>query len=180
MQRTPMTNPDILRGLPPIENPTARALILGSMPGGASLRAGRYYAHPQNLFWRFMGELVGAAPELPYAQRIDRLRDAGIALWDVIAECERRGSLDSAIRAAVANDFDAFFAAHGALEAVFFNGAAAEATFRRQVRAAVVPAGVALQRLPSTSPANRAVSTESKLAVWRAALASAGVRVRPL
>ena len=108
----PPTNPDLLQGLPPIENPDACALILGSMPGGASLRAGRYYAHPQNLFWRFMGELVDAGPELTYEVRMERLRAAGIALWDVIATCEREGSLDSAIRSAVANDFGRFFATH--------------------------------------------------------------------
>lgn len=167
-----------LTGLPPIENPHARALVLGSMPGGASLRAGRYYAHPQNLFWRFMGELTGASPELPYDARLARLREAGIALWDVIARCERAGSLDSAIRGAVANDFGAFFAAHPHLRAVLFNGAAAEATFVRQVPAGSLPQGVTLRRLPSTSPANRSVGTDEKLAAWRAALADAGVELR--
>lgn len=169
----------LLLGLPPIENPRARALILGSMPGGASLRQARYYAHPQNLFWPLMERFVGASPGLPYEQRLDRLRSAGIALWDVIASCERVGSLDSAIRGAVANDFAGFFAAHPALTAVLFNGAAAETTFLRQVPAAVVPAGVRLLRLPSTSPANRGIDTEEKARAWRAALADAGVELLP-
>ncbi|WP_133499959.1 DNA-deoxyinosine glycosylase [Cognatilysobacter terrigena] len=167
-----------LHGLPPIENPNARALVLGSMPGGASLRAGRYYAHGQNLFWTFMGDFVGATPALSYEARIDRLRDAGIALWDVIATCERDGSLDSAIRGAVANDFAAFFAMHRHLRAVLFNGATAEATFRRQVPEDIVPAGVKLVRLPSTSPANRSIPTDTKRDAWRAALADAGVRLQ--
>lgn len=169
-----------LTGLPPIENPEARALILGSMPGGASLRLRRYYAHPQNLFWGFMGELVGAGPDLDYAARVQRLRDAGIALWDVIATCKREGSLDSAIRGAVANDFAAFFRAHPRLRAVLFNGATAEATFLKQVPAGALPAGVALTRLPSTSPANRSILTDEKRAAWHAALQAAGVRLRPL
>jgi hypoxanthine-DNA glycosylase len=89
----------------------ARALILGSMPGAASLRAAQYYAHPRNQFWPIMGELVGADPALPYEQRLDRLTSAGIALWDVFARCEREGSLDAHIRddTAVANDFAEFF-----------------------------------------------------------------------
>lgn len=165
----------LLEGLPPIENPAARALVLGSMPGGASLRRGQYYAHAQNLFWPLMDRFVGASPSLPYERRIAVLRGAGIALWDVIGRCEREGSLDSAIRGAVANDFAHFFAAHGSLRAVLFNGATAEATFLRQVPATAVPAGVALVRLPSTSPANRSVGFEEKAAAWERALREAGV-----
>jgi len=167
----------VIEGLPPIENPDACALVLGSMPGGASLRQARYYAHPQNLFWPLMGELVGASPAFPYEQRLRQLRAAGIALWDVIARCEREGSLDSAIRGAEANDFAAFFASHRRLRAVLFNGAAAEATFRRQVPRAVVPATLALVRLPSTSPANRAVAFDVKRDAWRQALLDAGVEL---
>ncbi|HEY4581727.1 MAG TPA: DNA-deoxyinosine glycosylase [Lysobacter sp.] len=167
-----------LQGLPPIENPGARVLVLGSMPGGMSLRTGRYYAHPRNLFWPLMGALVGASPALAYDARLQSLRDAGIALWDVIASCEREGSLDSAIRGAVANDFTGFFARHGALRSVLFNGAAAEATFLRQVPRDAVPAGVRLLRLPSTSPANRSIGDDARQRQWAAALRDAGVRVR--
>ena len=166
-----------LQGLPPIENPDARALVLGSMPGGMSLRTGRYYAHPQNLFWPFMGRLVGASPALPYDARLDVLRGAGIALWDVIASCEREGSLDSAIRGAVANDFAGFFARHPSLRAVLFNGAAAEATFMKQVPADALRAAVRRIRLPSTSPANRSIDEATKLRQWAGALDAAGVRV---
>ncbi|GAB2520642.1 DNA-deoxyinosine glycosylase [Lysobacter humi (ex Lee et al. 2017)] len=164
-----------LAGLPPIENPAARLLVLGSMPGAASLRSGRYYGHPQNLFWVFMGRLVGAGPSLPYAQRIERLVGSGVALWDVIASCEREGSLDSAIRDARANDFGDFFARHPRLRLVAFNGAAAEQTFLRHVPATTIPAGTTLHRLPSTSPANRQLDTESKFAEWRAAFVEAGI-----
>jgi hypoxanthine-DNA glycosylase len=164
-----------LQGLPPVENPGARALILGSMPGGASLQQARYYAHPRNLFWPLMGRLVGASPEIGYDDRLARIRDAGIALWDVIARCEREGSLDSAIRGAVANDFAGFFATHGSLRAILFNGAAAETTFARQVPASMLPGGVELIRLPSTSPANRAITDETKARAWADALRRAGV-----
>jgi TDG/mug DNA glycosylase family protein len=167
----------ILQGLPPIENPQARALILGSMPGGMSLRLGRYYAHPQNRFWPFMGELVGARPDLPYEQRIGIVRDAGIALWDVLAQCEREGSLDSAIRAEVANDFRGFLASHPNLQCVLFNGAKAEQSFRRHVLPMPGSVPVGLRRLPSTSPANASQGEAAKLEAWRDALRNAGVRV---
>ena len=89
---------------PPAFRTDARVLILGSMPGEASLAAGRYYAHPRNAFWPIMGALFGAGAELPYDQRLARLNAAGVALWDVIARCRRPGSLDSAIEDSVPND----------------------------------------------------------------------------
>lgn len=167
----------VLQGLPPIENPQARALILGSMPGGMSLRLGRYYAHPQNRFWRFMGDLVGAEPSLPYQRRVELVREAGIALWDVLAQCEREGSLDSAIRAEVANDFGGFFGAHPNLVCVLFNGAKAEQSFRRHALPALGATTIELRRLPSTSPANASQAEAAKLQAWREALRAAGVRL---
>jgi hypoxanthine-DNA glycosylase len=168
----------ILRGLAPIENPHACVLILGSMPGAASLLAGQYYAHGQNRFWTFMGELVGATPQSPYDQRVQQLREAGIALWDVIASCERTGSLDSAIRNEMANDFATFFASHPAVRTVLFNGAKAEQSFRRDALPAVAHLGLVLQRLPSTSPANASQPAARKLGEWRSALMQAGVRLQ--
>ena len=99
---------------PPIADAGATVLILGSMPGEESLRAGQYYAHPRNAFWPIMGDLFGAGPGLDYAARARVLKSNGIALWDVLASCARDGSLDSAIAgdSILANDFPAFFLAH--------------------------------------------------------------------
>jgi hypoxanthine-DNA glycosylase len=99
-------------GFAPVSDPSARVLILGSLPGAVSLERQQYYAKPQNVFWKIMGTLVGARPELPYAQRTDALTKAGIALWDVCASAHRIGSLDSAIKHHAANDFASFFAKH--------------------------------------------------------------------
>ena len=161
-----------IHGLPPIENPSARVLILGSMPGEASLRAGQYYAHPQNLFWRILGEVVGFDRDVPYDDRLRMLVAADIALWDVIASCHRKGSLDSDIAAdsLQPNDFAAFFATHREIECVLFNGAKAEASFRRHVVPSLEARVITYLRLPSTSPANASVSYARKLAAWRAAL----------
>ena len=156
------------RGFPPLASSAARILILGSLPGEASLRAGQYYAHKQNAFWRIMGDLLGAGPALPYAQRVEKLGTAGIAVWDVIAACERSGSLDSDIvsNSVCVNDFSAFFAVNRSIERVFFNGGAAEASFRRHVLPELSEMNLQLVRLPSTSPAHAARSYAEKLAAW--------------
>ncbi|HEX2841427.1 DNA-deoxyinosine glycosylase [Hyphomicrobium sp.] len=153
----------------PIATSDARLLILGSMPGAASLAAGQYYAHAHNAFWRIMGELVGAGPDKPYEERERILRARGIALWDVLSSCVRPGSLDSDIRAEVPNDFETFFAEHRRIARVGLNGGKAAATFKKYA-ARHCPAHVEVCVVPSTSPAHAARSFEQKCAIWRAAL----------
>ncbi|HTO56242.1 MAG TPA: DNA-deoxyinosine glycosylase, partial [Pseudomonadales bacterium] len=113
-----------VRSFPPIGRTSARTLILGTMPGVASLAAGQYYGHPRNAFWRIVGELFGFDPAASYATRVRRLADSGVAVWDVLASCERAGSLDSRIdpESVVPNDFADFFAAHRRIERICFNG----------------------------------------------------------
>lgn len=158
----------LLQGLPPVASPDARVLILGSMPGQASLTAARYYAHERNAFWRIMGDLVGALPSLPYEARLACLQAAGIALWDVIGSCERYGSLDADIVAGSVqvNDFAGFFAAHPRIEHIYFNGTAAENTFHRHVLPVLGERLPPQHRLPSTSPAHAARGYAEKLAAW--------------
>ncbi|OGA34328.1 MAG: DNA-deoxyinosine glycosylase [Betaproteobacteria bacterium RIFCSPLOWO2_12_61_14] len=154
----------------PIETADARILILGSMPGEASLRAGQYYAHPRNLFWRIMGELLGTDPGSPYEQRIQALKSARIALWDVLYSCRRKGSLDSNIdhESLVPNDFAAFFLSHPQITRVFFNGTKAEQCYRKHMQPVTGIESIEYLRLPSTSPANASLSYERKLDAWRA------------
>ena len=158
-----------IQSFPPIENADARILILGSMPGEASLRAGQYYAHPRNLFWRIMGELTGADPGSPYSQRVHALKSARIALWDVLRSCRRKGSLDSNIDGGslIPNDFKTFFRRHPEITHVFFNGAKAEECYRRYVPPITGIGHIEYLRLPSTSPANASISCERKLEAWR-------------
>lgn len=165
-----------IQGFAPIADAKARVLILGSMPGKASLAAGQYYAHAQNLFWRILGEITGAAAALPYATRARALKSSGIALWDVLESCAREGSLDSAIDEDTirANDFTSFYRAHPRIAQVFFNGAKAESCYRRHVLPSLgnLPAPV-YRRLPSTSPANASMSRAHKQRVWKQALLQA-------
>ncbi len=158
----------LIRSFPPIADASARVLILGSMPGEESLRAGQYYAHPRNAFWKLMGELFDAGTELLYAERAQRLKKAGVALWDVLACCARKGSLDSAIddTSITANDFPRFFSVHPRITHVFFNGAMAERCFRVHVQPRLDVPALQLARLPSTSPAHAARSYAQKHAAW--------------
>jgi double-stranded uracil-DNA glycosylase len=163
-----------IAGFPPIADARARMLILGSMPGERSLAAGEYYAHERNLFWTVMGELIGAGPTVPYPRRLAMLRSHRIALWDVLAACERRGSLDANIDAASVriNAFAAFFTRHPRIGRVYFNGGTAERLFRTRV-VPVLPettAKLTMQRLPSTSPAYAAMRAADKITQWRAIL----------
>ena len=160
-----------LTGFPAVALPSARVLILGSMPGKRSLDEAQYYAHPRNAFWKIMEACFGVPSGADYDERCRRLAACDIALWDVIGCCEREGSLDSAIRPASLepNEFGEFFNRHPAIGHVFFNGAKAEDVFKRLVLPAMGTRFTALEfhRLPSTSPAYAALSFEEKLKTWR-------------
>jgi len=146
-------------------------LILGTMPGGVSLRERQYYAHPRNGFWRIIGEILGFDPASPYEVRVDSVRSAGIAMWDVLKSCIRPSSMDSAIEASsvVPNDFAGFLAEHPQIRRICFNGARAEALYMRHVRPRLAASPeVQHLRLPSTSPANAALPFSAKLQAWQA------------
>ena len=164
----------------PIADGNAEVLILGSMPGTRSLTAGEYYAHPHNVFWRILSELLHFDAASSYEARVRALKSARIALWDVLHSCVRRGSLDAMIEndTQTANDFRRFFGGHRKIRRVFFNGAKAEACYRRHVLPEIgpgTPGTMGYARLPSTSPANASMSFAHKLRAWRAIL---GTRVQ--
>jgi hypoxanthine-DNA glycosylase len=153
------------RSFAPVAGRAPRVLILGSLPGDASLRLRQYYGHPQNRFWELVGAALGEdLRALPYARRLSRLKARGVALWDVISEARREGSLDSAIRAIKHNDIPALLRRTGA-RAVFFNGRKAAETFRR--RFGPPPAGIVAVALPSSSPAHASLTPRKKLRTWR-------------
>lgn len=159
------------RGFPPVVGPRPRVLVLGSLPGRASIEAGQYYAQPWNAFWPIMGAICDAGPELRYAERLTALRRAGIALWDVLGAAERPGSLDARIVAATQeiNDIAALVARQPTLGAIFFNGQKAADVFRRHIEPGL-PRAITLVSLPSTSPAYASMRRDDKLAIWREAL----------
>lgn len=169
--RTPGDHEDrapLLHGFAPILGGCPRVLVLGNAPSVLALARHQYYGNPQNAFWRIAGELYGFTATDPYEKRTAALIAHGVAVWDVLASCRRRGSLDSSVepKSMVANDFRPLFAEHPTIRRVLFNGAAAETNFRRLVPGEFA---VEFERLPSTSPA-QTMRYDAKLAAWRAAL----------
>jgi double-stranded uracil-DNA glycosylase len=174
---------DALRGFAPLGGEDAGVLILGSMPGVASLQRRFYYAHPANAFWRLLADCFGEPlPQDPPACTALLLRHR-IALWDVVHSCRRSGSLDSAIErdSVVANDIAGFLRQHPLVTQLFFNGGAAEQLFRRHAAAAVtaLPRTVECRRLPSSSAANASWNYQRKLEAWRAVGRNSFRHLRP-
>ena len=163
-----------VESFPPLFNGSAHVLILGSMPGMASLSAGQYYAHPRNAFWRIMRGIFGIDESLPYSHRTTALLNQGLAVWDVLKACVRQGSLDSDIvsHSIVANDFKTLFEQCPAIGKIVFNGSTAEQTYIRHVLPTLdlKHASIPAVRLPSTSPAHAGLDFEGKLNAWRNAL----------
>lgn len=159
------------RSFEPLLGPNPRVLILGSLPGRASLAARQYYAHPRNLFWRFLAEILGFSETLTYEQRCQQLITHRIAVWDVYAAAARTGSLDRAIQPTEAqlNDFPGLLRQHPTIERVLCNGTLAHQQLTRAWRSALA-SQLQLIPLPSTSPANASQSARDKLERWRAAL----------
>ncbi|AYV46885.1 DNA-deoxyinosine glycosylase [Caulobacter flavus] len=155
------------RGFPPVVDPDVRVLVLGSLPGDASLAAAQYYGHPRNGFWRLIGAVVGRdLAALPYEQRLSALLAAGVGLWDVHAEAVRPGSLDAAIKDAADNDLTGLVDGLPRLRAVAFNGGAAAKAGTRLLASRADR--LALVSLPSSSPAHAAMSFEAKREAWLA------------
>jgi TDG/mug DNA glycosylase family protein len=158
----------LLYSFAPIADENAKILILGSMPGQASLDAGQYYAHKRNLFWPIMAELLRFDLSASYEERAAALRASGIALWDVLQSCQREGSLDANIQpdSLTVNDFAGFLLQHRQIRHIFFNGEKAATCFHRHVAKTDYSAEIMCQRLPSTRPANASQSLTFKLQAW--------------
>ena len=169
--KQPLAVPPVLDSLPPVLLSDTRLVVLGSFPGLASLRAQQYYAHPRNQFWPLLSALWGIdLVGLSYERRVAEASARGLGLWDVYASCRRVGSLDSAIRDAVFNDLASLRQRAPGLRAIAHNGGeSARAMHHTQAL------GIAVIRLPSTSPAHASWSFERKLAVWREALVAHGL-----
>jgi hypoxanthine-DNA glycosylase len=151
------------RGFPPVVDNDTRVLILGSLPGEASLAARQYYGNPRNAFWRLMEQVLDTPlVALAYDDRLAALKARGVGLWDVIAQAERPGSLDAAIRDPAANDLLALIKTLPALRLAAFNGGTAAKLGGR-----LIGGSVPTLALPSSSPAYAARSFEQKAQAWR-------------
>ncbi|MDQ7823996.1 MAG: DNA-deoxyinosine glycosylase [Candidatus Eremiobacteraeota bacterium] len=155
---------------PPVCGPRARTLILGTMPGEASLRIREYYGHPRNQFWQIIGSIAGFDYRIPYEERLKALVREHLALWDVVAECRREGSLDSAIKDEQPNGIRDFLAERPLIKKILFNGGPAQRLFRRHFNDILCSEDYCSVVMPSTSPACARYTFEEKLERWRRAL----------
>jgi len=155
--------PEQVFSFPPILGTHPRALILGTMPGVASLRANEYYAHPGNAFWKIMSAIKGIYCPTKYEEKKQLIRDMDLALWDVCHTCIRPGSADSDIRNEEPNQIRELLAAHASIRTIIFNGQTAEKLFHRHLKTID---SVNVITMPSTSPAHT-LAFEKKLDAWR-------------
>ena len=153
-----------LTSFQPIIDERSRILILGSMPGVESLRLQQYYANPRNQFWKILYELFDSQASLDYAERVSFIKSKKVAVWDVIENCYREGSLDSKIREEKVNDFRGLFKAFPDIRTVLFNGGKAFETYKKWIGFGTIPY-LSFHKLTSSSPANTK-KYEEKLKEW--------------
>ena len=167
----------LCKGFPPIVAEKPIVLVLGSMPGVKSLVEQQYYANQQNAFWLIISEYFNFDINLGYSKKLQHLKNNRIALWDVIEECERQGSLDSSInqKSITANDFSKLLLNHASITSIIFNGVMAERMFNKYVIKSNllqddIVNRLSFYRLPSTSPANASIKKTEKIKQWKNAL----------
>ncbi|WP_289661013.1 DNA-deoxyinosine glycosylase [Flavobacterium panacagri] len=148
----------------PISSKKSKILILGTMPGTKSLELNQYYGHNQNNFWKFLFSILEEEFSYDYETRKELLIKKNIALWDVLQFCDRVGSLDSAIKNEIANDFENFLENHPSINVIIFNGQKAAAFFKKYVHLKKEYKQITL---PSTSPANAGKAFQDKLNEWK-------------
>lgn len=155
---------DIKTSFAPLADSDTQILILGSLPGDRSLELGEYYGHPQNRFWKIIATVTRSDVPTSYPDKKAMLLLSKIGLWDVAHSASRKGSLDSAIRGEEPNDIAGFIATHSELKTVVFNGRLPEKLYDRYFER--LP-GISYLSMPSTSPANAAMTLERLCEEWR-------------
>lgn len=150
---------------PSIDN-NSRILILGSMPGIKSLEEQQYYAHPQNRFWKVMGNICNEPKlsELDYDTKLKILLNSNIALWDTIKSCKREGSLDSDIQNEKPNNIGKLLKTYPNIEIICLNGNKSYSAFKKYFP--VLFEKYVCYRMPSTSPANARYSLNILIKEW--------------
>jgi TDG/mug DNA glycosylase family protein len=173
LSELPSTRQGDTTGFAPVASPDARILILGTLPGVASIKQQQYYAHPQNVFWRILERLFNIPAQASYELRCQSVQAHGLAIWDVCHTAQRIGSLDSSIQghSVVANDINGLLKACPHITLIAFNGQAAAKLFKKHIH---LSRAVNTVMLPSTSPANASLRFEQKLAQWHALKQNAG------
>jgi double-stranded uracil-DNA glycosylase len=161
-------------GFDAVSAKNSRVLIIGTLPGEEALRLSQYYARKTNGFWWIMERLINAPFSMPYEERITRLRQNNLAVWDICKSANRTGSLDLNIEkeSIILNDFNSFFKQHTHIDLICFNGRLSHQWYFQMIFPNLDRSFTDIQYkvLPSTSPAHAAMSKEEKLIHWHAVL----------
>ena len=146
----------------PLYNEDSGILILGSIPSPASREVGFYYGHPRHRFWQMLADLYG----MPLPESIEEKRalvlSHGLALWDVIEECDIIGASDSSVKNAVPTDIPSLLG-KTQIRTILCNGALSKKIYDQYQ---LPRTGIPAQKMPSTSPANAAWSLERLKEEW--------------
>lgn len=147
----------------PLFDRDSRVLVLGTIPSPKSREQGFYYGHPRNRFWSVLAQVFEETAPISIEEKKSLALRHHVALWDVLASCTIRGAEDASIRDAVPNDLNVILS-QADICAIFATGAKAAALYHKYCEPET---GRPCLRLPSTSPANCAVSGEALLAEYR-------------
>lgn len=144
-------------------NSNTEILILGTMPGLVSLAKQEYYANPRNHFWKIMYAIFDALPTAEtFEEKIQFILSNKVGLWDVLENCERKGSLDVHIKNQNENDFETLLSEFPFINKIIFNGKQSHAFFYKRFGQIE---GITYYVMPSTSPANT-MTFDDKLKIW--------------
>lgn len=153
----------IVHPIPPLFDQNSKTLILGSFPSVKSREAAFFYGHPQNRFWAVAAAVFGKEKPQTVEEKKELALSNGLAMWDVIAQCEIEGSADSTIKEVTANDLSVILD-NCPIERIFVNGKTAEKYYNKYT---YPKTGIKAVCLPSTSPANAAWSFEKLVEAWK-------------
>lgn len=147
----------------PVFNQDSKILILGSFPSVKSREAGFFYHHPQNRFWKVLSALTGDDFLTDIKEKKQLLLKHHIAVWDVIASCNIKGSSDSSITDVVPADIGKIVR-ESKITKIFTNGNKADSLYKKYIYPDIEIEAI---KLPSTSPANAAYSLDRLLEEWK-------------
>lgn len=153
-----------IHNIPPLCDENSKLLILGSFPSVKSREQGFFYGHPQNRFWKVLAAVFDCGTPMTVPEKKVFLYSRNLALWDVIASCEIKGSSDSSIDKVIANDIGMILE-RCKIQKIFTNGNTSSNLYRKLI---YPKTGIKDTRLPSTSPANAAWSLDKLIEAWRA------------
>lgn len=165
----------IIHPLKPFYRPDSEILILGSFPSVKTRESGFFYGHPQNRFWKVLAELFAEAEPSNIPEKESLLVRHKIALYDVIKECDIRGSADSSIRNAKPTDLK-FIIESTSIQTIFCNGQLSAKMFSRYQEPILKQEALVL---PSTSPANARWTLPKLVEAWSVILMVNDVEVSP-